>query len=135
MNFREFATNYLNPIFLLYRVVLFGIAGFLLLLSTKFVANSGGLSGFETFVIYIASLFISGFLVIKIIGHPFLLYLFLPMAGVITPLIMAESGSFSLILSMLYMASVYLIVWNAMRSWGYGISINDLKNMSNNRSK
>lgn len=127
MDLREFATNYLNPVFLFYRVVLLGVAGVLLLISTKFVANSGGLSGFETFVIYITSLFISGFLVKKIIGRPFLLYLVLPMVGVITPLVMADFGTFSLILSMLYMASVYLIFWNSIRSWGYGISVNDLK--------
>ncbi|SFR52912.1 hypothetical protein [Thiomicrospira sp. ALE5] len=54
MDFKEFATNYLNPVFLFYRVLL-GVAGILLLLSTKFVANFGGLSGIESFVIYIAS--------------------------------------------------------------------------------
>lgn len=133
MNFKEFATNYLNPVFLMYRAVLLGVAGGMLLFSLPLYVSSANATvmGFV-----FGSSFIFCLSLVKYLKHrPYLLYLVIPfvfsgIAFVIRGDDAPEQGVLWLPM-IIWNTAVLITAWNGIRSWGYGISLNDINNRLN----
>jgi len=134
MDFKEFATNYLNPIFLFYRAVLLTSAGGMLLFSIPlFIQNA---SKNEVISIMLIALAIALFLIKCLKKHPYILYLVIPLLVSATAFSMRgneppQSGILWVPIIM-WMSSVILVAWNGIRSWGYGVSLNDINDRLNN---
>lgn len=133
MNLKEFATNYLNPVFLMYRAVLLGAAGGMLLFSLPLYVSSASATvmGFV-----FGSSFILCLSLVKYLKHrPYLLYLVIPfvfsgIAFVIRGDDAPEQGVLWLPM-IIWNAAVLITAWNGIRSWGYGVSLNDINNRLN----
>jgi len=134
MDFREFSTNYLNPIFLLYRAVLLMSAGGMILFSIPlFISNA---SRNDVVIVTVLAIAVSIGLIRLLRQNPYLLYLIIPL--VVSAAAFAirgnnppQQGLLWLPLIM-WLSSAILLGWNGIRSWGYGISINDINDRLDN---
>ena len=130
MNLREFATNYLNPIFLFYRAVLLMSAGGMVLFSIPIFINSASKSDVTMVIVF--AIGISVVLVKLLRQRPYILYLLLPLiistaAFAIRGNDMPQEGMLWLPIIM-WLSAAMLVAWNGIRSWGYGVSMNDINN-------
>jgi len=133
MDFREFATNYLNPVFLFYRAFPLTIYFWLLFLSTPFFTNSASAS--DLLSILAITLVSFCFVYYFLRRRPYLLYLALPFILIIVAFSIrgpdvVEEGILKLPMAMWWLSSL-LVGWNGIRSWGYGTSLNDINEKLN----
>jgi len=132
MDFREFATNYLNPVYLMYRVVILITAFAIFFFSIAKLTN--GVSASETSVIFVISIVLSILLYSFFKRKPYLLYLVIPFILVGIGLSMIGSNVSSSVLTFpmaLCWTSSILLAFNGFRSWGYGVSMNDINDKLN----
>jgi len=133
LNFREFATNYLNPIFLFYRATLIMFSGGMLFLSMPMFMREA--SQFEFFMPYLVGLGVAAALITKVKGRPYSLYLILPVILIFIAISLHQNEFSGVLFAPLitFLIAAYLILWNGIRSWGYGISINDIRERMDNQ--
>ena len=128
MTFKEFATNYLNPIFLMYRAVLIITSIWMMIFSLPFFVSSA--SGFEIMMIIGISIVGTFVLILKVKNVPYILYLWIPIfLSVISLFIRGTEAPETGVLfvpMILWLISSFLIVFNGIRSWGLGVSMNDI---------
>jgi len=134
MDFREFATNYLNPIFLFYRAVLLISAGGMVLFSIPLFINNASRN--DVVIVVVVAIAVSIGLVRLLWQRPYMLYLFIPLvvsgaAFAIRGNDAPQQGILWLPIIM-WLSSAILIAWNGIRSWGYGISLNDINDRLDN---
>ena len=113
MNFKNFSINYLNPFYLLWRVMLFVIVFYVfIIIQTKDIIISG--------TMVIVSLILS-VIIINILTNKrwFILYFMLP-----TILIVSAYNTKIIILGLI---GICIVLWNAIRPWSSGASLNDLQ--------
>lgn len=127
MNFKEFATNYLNPIFIMYRAVMLVAAFWLLFLSLPLfaVGRSDGTSTGEALLAFAISigLFLASYVFFR--RRAYLLYLVIPLVLVITAFAIRgeDIPEDPLLFPMaMWWSASFLLAFNGFRSWGYGIS-------------
>lgn len=123
MDFRTFATNYLNPIFLLYRAVLLTMSFLILFISLSIGVNS--VSSNDMMVVFTISLALTVGFYIVFRRRALLLYFVIPAVLTVTSLSIRAEDTLTFSMAMLWI-SAFLIAFNGFRSWGYGISINDI---------
>ena len=135
MNFREFATNYLNPFFLFYRTVLLALSGGILLFSLPIFTSSA--SSGEMLLIFLMSLTATAGLYVTLRHRPYILYLLIPIVLLVIGFAVrggAVVGEGVLILPMaMWWIAAFLLGFNGFRSWGYGISLNEINEKLSNR--
>jgi hypothetical protein len=130
MTFKEFAINYLNPIFLMYRAFLLIVAFYIFVFTIPMFTHSA--SGSELLIVVIASFAISIGLYITFRTKAYVLYLLIPSVFVIVSFIMrgedvVKEGVMMLPMTMCFSAA-FLLAFNGFRPWGTGISMNDINN-------
>lgn len=134
MNLREFATNYLNPIFLFYRAVLLMSAGGMALFSIPLFINNASKN--EVAFIIVISMVVSIVLVKLLWQRPYILYLLIPFVVCTAAFTIRGNDSPQLgilwIPIIMWISSAILVAWNGIRSWGYGVSINDINDKLDN---
>jgi len=128
MDFKEFATNYLNPIFLMYRAFLLIVSFFILFFSIPMFTSSA--SSTDMAIILIMLLFISAGLYSVFRRRAYILYLFIPFVLVFIAMVIrvedvVQEGILKIPMAM-WWSSAFLLTFNGFRSWGYGISMNDI---------
>lgn len=136
MDFREFATNYLNPIFLMYRAIILMSAFFILFFSLPMFIKSA--SGMDTIIILIISIALSVGLYSLFRHRAYILYLVIPilLLGVALGIRgndVVENGVLMIPMAM-WWTSAFLLAFNGLRSWGYGISLNEINNKLDNKN-
>ena len=137
MDFREFATNYLNPIFLLYRATLLTVSFFIFILSWAMFIKSA--SRTDIVIVLVMSLVLTVGLYVAFRRRAYLLYLIIPFIFVTVGFSIrgdqvVQEGILKIPMAM-WWTSAFLIAFNGFRSWGYGMSINDINNMLNKLQK
>jgi len=135
MDFREFATNYLNPIFLMYRAALLTTSFFILFFSLPMFTSSASRS--DMTIILIMSLVLSAGLYAMFRKRAYLLYLIIPFIMIVVAFLIrgdqvVQEGVLKIPMA-LWWASALLIAFNGFRSWGYGVSMNDINNKINSK--
>ena len=135
MDFREFATNYLNPIFLMYRAALLTASFFILFFSLPMFTSSASRS--DMAIILIMSLVLTAGLYAMFRKRAYLLYLIIPFILVVVAFSIrgdqvVQEGVLKIPMAM-WWASAFLIAFNGFRSWGYGVSMNDINNKINSK--
>lgn len=135
MDFREFATNYLNPIFLMYRGVLLSVSFFILFFSLPMFTQSA--SSADMLIIFAMSLAIAIGLYIMFRRRAYILYLIVPFLLVAVAFSIrgeqvVQEGVLRIPMAM-WWASAFLIAFNGFRSWGYGVSMNNINNKINKK--
>lgn len=135
MDFREFSTNYLNPIFLMYRVVLLTASFFIFLFSMPLFSSSA--SSGDMLTILIMSLVLSAGLYAMFRKRAYLLYLIIPCILVAVALTIrgdqvVQENVLKIPMAMCW-ASALLIAFNGFRSWGYGMSMHEINNKINSK--
>ena len=128
MTFKEFAINYLNPVFLMYRAFLLIVSFYLFVLAIPMFTSSA--SGSEMLAIIVASLIITIGLYVMFRKKPYILYLFIPIIFVFVAFAMrgenvVEEGVMILPMTICFSAT-FILLFNGFRPWGTGISINDV---------
>jgi len=116
MDFKEFATNYLNPIFLMYRAFLLIVSFFILFFSIPMFTSSA--SSTDMAIILIMLLFISAGLYSVFRRRAYILYLFIPFVLVFIAMVIRVED--------VVQEGILKIPMAMFRSWGYGISMNDI---------
>ena len=129
MDFREFATNYLNPVFLMYRAVILAGSGFIFMMTMAAMNNATkaefySVMALATVMVVVAISFLK--------SRPVILYFIIPLffgsfaATADGHTDSVRDISFYLTIAIGF-ASAGLLLVNGIRSWGYGVSVNDLK--------
>lgn len=136
MDFREFATNYLNPIFLLYRAILLTFSFYIFFLSFPIFANSTT-SRTDLTIILAISLVLTVGLYMAFRRRSYLLYLVIPLVLIFVAIsirinYVVSDEVLPLLMTMSW-CSAFLIAFNGFRSWGYGMSMNDISNKVNDK--
>lgn len=135
MDLREFATNYLNPIFLMYRAALLTTSFFIFFFSLPMFTSSA--SSTDVSIILVMSLVLTVGLYVAFRRRAYLLYLIIPFLLVVVAFSIrgdqVVQESVLRIPMAMWWASAFLIAFNGFRSWGYGISMNDINNKINSK--
>lgn len=138
MGFREFATNYLNPIFLLYRAALLTFSFYIFFFSFPMFANStSSASRTDLTIILAISLVLTVGLYMAFRRRSYLLYLVIPLVLIFVAISIrinyVVSDEVLPLLMAMWWCSAFLIAFNGFRSWGYGMSMNDISNKVNGK--
>lgn len=129
MDFREFATNYLNPVFLLYRAVILAGSGFIFMMTMVSMNNATRVEFFSVMVLATVMVVVA---INFLKSRPLILYFIIPLfLGSFATTADGQTGSVRNISFYLTIATGFasagLLLVNGFRSWGYGVSVNDLK--------
>ncbi len=135
MDFREFATNYLNPVFIFYRATLLIASFFIWFLSMPMFIRDA--SRVDMLMAIIMSLALTIGLYIAFRRRAYLLYLIIPFILVVTAVSIrgneiVQEGVLKAPLVMCWVSAL-LLAFNGFRSWGYGISANEINNKIQNK--
>lgn len=137
MDFKEFATNYLNPIYLMYRITFLMIAFATFVFSIPMFTNYADRSDMIIVLVMAILLHIG---IKHLFGrNVYLLY------GLIPPILISiavtirgeevvKEGILRLPMAMCWCAS-FLLAYNGLRSWGYGVSMNEINNRTKRKIK
>ena len=128
MDFREFATNYLNPIFLMYRAALLSTSIFILFISLPMFTSSATVTDMTIILAISLALAIGLYKLFR--RRAYLLYLVIPLLLITIAFLIrgdqvVQEGVFRVPMAM-WWASGLLIAFNSFRSWGYGVSMNEI---------
>lgn len=128
MNFKEFATNYLNPIFIIYRSAILAAAFMIFIFSLPMFTASASRN--DMMLILATAIGLSLGLYVIFRRRAYLLYLVIPLLLVIIAFSIRGAGVVQVGVLIFPMAmcwsASFLLVFNGFRSWGYGISGNDV---------